>query len=539
MTARLLLLLVLVVPQAEEIGWSARGKEGAVAAGGAGSVAAGIEILKAGGNAADAAVATILALSVTDHTQFCFGGEVPILVFEAKRGEVEAVSGMGEAPKLATREHFEARGGIPARGLEPAAVPATLGACTTTLARYGTMSLEQVVAPTLRLLDRDPSSWRADLARTLRRLVDAEKAAAGDRPAKIRAVSEYFYRGPIARELEAWMKENGGLIRYEDMAAHETRIEKPVSVDYRGLQVLKCGPWTQGPYLLESLRLLEGFDLKAMGHNSADTIHVTVEAMKLALSDRDVHYGDPRFVDVPIDTLLSKAYADLRRPLIDMKKASLVQRPGDPRGMKALLGEAQTRKGLGGKPNDTTTCVVADRWGNVVAATPSGWSGVVAGASGIWLGTRLQSFNTWKGHPNCIEPGKRPRITLTPTIVLKGGKPVAAVSVAGGDGQDQVTLQVLLNHFEFGLAPDAAMTAPRFMTHHFTGSFRQTPPDLGDLRLQSDVSEKVFEDLRARGHDVSPTRAPVWHPVMVSIDPATGEKHAAGDPKARRHAAAY
>jgi gamma-glutamyltranspeptidase/glutathione hydrolase len=535
-----LFLLAALVAAPQDIGWTARGREGAVAAGGAGAVAAGIEILKAGGNAADAAVATILALSVTDHTQFCFGSEVPILVYEAKRGEVDVVAGMGTAPKLATLEYFEARGGIPRSGLAAAAVPAALAACTTTLARYGTKTFGEVVAPTLRLLDREPAGWRGDLARTLRRLVEAEKAAAGDRVARVRAVADFFYRGPIARELDAWMKENGGLIRYEDMAAVETPVEKPVSVDTHGVTVFKCGPWTQGPYLLQTLRLLEGFDLKSLGHNSADAIHLAAEAMKLALADRDVHYGDPRFVDVPVDALLSREYADLRRPLIDAKTASLVQRPGDPRGMKALLGGAEARKGLGGKPNDTTTCVVADRWGNVVAATPSGWSGVVAGPSGIWLGSRLQSFNTWKGHPNCIEPGKRPRITLTPTIVLnKDRKPVYAVSVAGGDGQDQVTLQVLLNHFVFGMAPDAAVTAPRFLTHHFTGSFGQTPPELGSLILQAEVGEKVSEGLKGRGHDVSRTRAPVWHPVALSIDPATGEKHAAGDPKARRHAAAY
>jgi gamma-glutamyltranspeptidase/glutathione hydrolase len=446
---------------------------------------------------------------------------------------------MGAAPKLATLDYFEKRGGVPKKGLEPAAVPAALDACCVALARRGTKTLEEVAAPALRLLDKGQKPWEPDLARTVRRLIDAEKAAEGDRAKKIRAVSDYFYRGPIAQELDAWMRENGGLIRAEDLAAHVTRVEKPVSVDYRGHAIVKCGPWTQGPYLLETLRLLEGFDVRSMGHNSADAIHVTLEAMKLGLADRDVFYADPEFADVPIERLLSEEYADLRRPLIDLKKASLVQRPGDPRGMKPLLGEIEIRKGLGGHPNDTTTCVVADKWGNVVAATPSGWSGVVAGKTGIWLGTRLQSFNTWKGHPNCIQPGKRPRITLTPTLILKDGKPVAAISVAGGDGQDQVTLQLVLDRLDFGMSAADAVTAPRFQTAHFVSSFGQAPPKLGSLSLQAEIDEKVYIELASRGHNVSRAKAPVWNPVMITIDPRTLLLEAAGDPKAGRHAAAY
>jgi gamma-glutamyltranspeptidase/glutathione hydrolase len=207
--------------------------------------------------------------------------------------------------------------------------------------------------------------------------------------------------------------------------------------------------------------------------------------------------------------------------------------------MKALLGEAETRKGLGGRPNDTTTCVVADKDGNMVAATPSGWSGVLAGDTGIWLGSRLQSFNLWKGHPNRLAPGKRPRITLTPTLVLREGKPILAVSVAGGDAQDQVALQLLLNRLDFGLPADRAVTAPRFQTHHYTGSFGQTPPDLGSLFVQAEAGGPVLDELRRRGHDLAVARPPVWWPVILARDPASGRLHAAGDPKAGRHAAAW
>jgi gamma-glutamyltranspeptidase/glutathione hydrolase len=532
----LLLALLLFVPQDN---WRASGTQGAVAAGGQGSVDAGIEILKSGGNAIDAAVATILALSVTDHDQFCFGSEVPILVYDAKRGKVEAISGMGAAPRLATFEYFEKRGRIPLRGLEPAAVPAALDACLVALARYGTKSFAEVAAPMILLLDAGTASWEADLAATVRQLVHAEKTAEGDREKRLRAVADYFYRGPVARDIGAWCAENGGLLRAEDFAAHVTRVEEPVSVDYRGHTVYKCGAWTQGPALLEILRLLQGFDLRSMGHNSADAIHLQIEALKLAFADRDVYYADPLFEDVPLKELLSKEYADLRRPLVDPKKASQELRPGDPRRGKPLLDAAEIRKGLGGTPHDTTTCVVADRWGNVVAATPSGWSGVLAGKTGVWLGSRLQSFNLWKGTPNCIAPGKRPRITLTPTLVLKDGKPVLAVSVAGGDGQDQVTLQVVTNTIDFGFAPDRAVTAPRFLTNHFVGSFGQPPPRLGSLTLQREIDDAVADELRKRGHHVTSAGAPFWHPVAIGLDPKTGEFRAAGDPKARRHAAAY
>ena len=514
------------------------GRQGAVSAGGAEAVAAGLEILKRGGNAADSAAATILALSVTDSGGFCFGGEVPILVYDARRKVIEVLAGQGVAPRLATREHFAKRGGIPATGLESAAVPAAFDAVVTLLDRYGTLRLADVAEPTLRLLDRAKVEWHPLLARSLRRLIAAEAEGGGDRSRGLRLASDYFYRGPLARELAKWCEEHGGLIRYEDLATHVTRVEEPLSVDYRGHTVFKCGAWTQGPYLLQTLRLLEGFDLAAMGHNQPETIHVTLEAMKLALADRDVYYADPLFVDVPIEALLSKSYASQRRALIDREHASFEQRPGDPRRGGALLPDLEKRQGLGGPVHDTTTCATADRWGNVVVATPSGWSGVQAGETGIWLGTRLQSFNTWEGHPNCIAPGKRPRITLTPTLVLKDAKPVLAVSVAGGDGQDQAGLQAVLNHIEFGLSASASMQAVRFGTNHHLGSFRQTPPVLGSLLIHADALPTTISALERWGHKVQPSAGALWAPSIIRIDPA-GMFDAAGDARSGRHAAAF
>jgi gamma-glutamyltranspeptidase / glutathione hydrolase len=522
--------------------WEAQGKNGAVVAGGAEAVAAGIETLKAGGNAVDGAVATILAQSVTDATAFCFGGEVPLLIYNAKTKNVEVLAGMGAAPQLATREYFVNHGGIPGKGLTPAAVPAVVDVLVTALDRHGSITFERAAGPMLRILDKHEKPWHVDLARTVRRLIEAERRGDGDRPRGLRLVSDEFYRGSIAHELDAWCRANGGLIRYGDLARHVTRVEEPVVSDYRGYRVYKCGPWTQGPWLLEALQILEGFDLRTMGHNSPDAIHLADEAMKLAMADRDLYYADPLYVDVPIEGLLSRGYAAARRGLIDPRHASLELRPGDPRAGKPLWTGAAVPRGDGGPARDTTTCLVADSDGNVVAATPSGWSGVVAGETGVWLGSRLQSFNTWPDHPNCIEPGKRPRITLSPTIILDAAtrKPRLAVSVAGGDNQDMMTLQLVLNHVDFGLAPTVSVTAPRFMSDHFISSFLQKPPVLGGMRINPAIGPSTLEELAARGHKLSPSATPLSAAATVlAVDPNTGSFQAAGDPRARRHAGAY
>jgi len=523
--------------------WKASGSRGAVVAGGAEAADAAIEILAAGGNAVDAAVTAMLMLSVTDSGNFCFGGEVPIIVYDAGRDVVEVISGQGVAPRLATLEFFEKHKGgrIPGSG-DPttAAVPGALDAYLVALERYGTKTFAEVSRPALAVLDQHKRDWWPDLARSLRRLVKAESGSPGDRRRGLRLVADYFYRGPLARELDAWSRAHGGLIRFADLATHVTRIEDPISIQYRRYTVCKCSAWTQGPYLLETLRLLEGFDLKSMHPNTPAYVHLLVEAMKLALADRDTYYADPLLVDVPLDQLLSEGYAALRRPLVDLQRASLAQRAGDPRAGKPLLGTSPQAYRTPADPvQDTTTCLVADQWGNVVAATPSGWGGVLAGKTGVILGSRLRSLNTWRGHPNCIQPGKRPRITLTPSMVFKDGKPVAAVSVAGGDLQDQVSLQLLLGYIEFGLSPAEAVTAPRFATSHLVGSFNQPPPQPGSLSIYQSVGNHTIEALEARGHRVKIAKPPLAHPVMLTINQQTGWKEAAGDPKAGRHARAH
>ena len=257
--------------------------------------------------------------------------------------------------------------------------------------------------------------------------------------------------------------------------------------------------------LCENLQVLEGFDLKRMGHLSGDYIHVIAETLKLGFADRDEYYGDPDFVDVPLRILLSKRYANARRPLIDMAYASQDRRPGDPYHMLPRKEEGTNKGSASDIPvQDTTTCVVADRWGNVVAATPScNMLTNRPGPSGVNQGNRVRCLNTTPGHPNRLESGKRPRVTLTPTLVTKDGRPVLAISVAGGDLQDQTALNVLLNHVEFGMKPEQAVTAPRFNTEHHQNSFDPNPDRAaafllaGSLTVSNDLPEHVRAELRA------------------------------------------
>jgi gamma-glutamyltranspeptidase/glutathione hydrolase len=433
------------------------------------------------------------------------------------------------------------KNGIPGNEVRAAAVPAALDLIVTLLKRNGTRSFREIAEPTLAILgaggptwyidtsDRTKietgRNWRAELAVTFRKLVDAEQNAQGSRENRLQAVADRFYRGDIADALERWYIEKGGFLRKADLAAHRTRVEDPLEVQYRGYRILKCGPWTQGPYLLESLRLLEGFNLKEMGSASADYVHVVTEAMKLALADRDEYYGDPLFTRVPLEALLSDRYTEIRRPLIEMRRASLEVRPGDPYRM----GPYKKPWAPTAAPGGTTVMCVADRLGNVIAATPSGLGSTagVAGDTGIIHGTRLTSLNTWRGHPNCIEPGKRPRVTLTPSLVLKGGRPVAAISVAGGDLQDQAALQLILEFIDFGMGAEEAMAAPRFATGHHTGSFGQDPPRFGSLQVNERIPEAVREDLKERGHVLTTTRGSIGGAAMLVID-TDGNAHAVG-----------
>ena len=519
--------------------YHAEGKGGAVAAEDPRAVRAGMTILRSGGNAADSSVSVMLAASVVDYGMFSIGSEVPFMIFDSASGKVKTLSGLGSAPlnKESIPKYFKE--GIPADGgIRAVPVPGAVHLFFTVLIEYGTMSFERVAEPTLKILDQGGQDWYDELAVTLRKLIETESKTNGNRKEKLNAARDRFYKGDIAQQLVNYYKENGGYLTLKDLEEHQTLIEDPVSVDYRGYTILKCGPWTQGPYLCQTLRILEGFDLKAMGHLSGNYIHALTESLKLGLADRDYYYGDPRFTKVPMDALLSDEYTKIRQGLVNMESASLSVRPGNPIKMKALVDKpSKYRPGPGG----TTTCVVADKWGNFVAATPSGNPPYnICEPLGIAHGNRLRSLNTAKGHPNRIEPGKRPRITLTPTLIMKEGSPIMGISVAGGDLQDQTTLNCLLNFIEFGMKPKIAVTASRFSTRHHENSFDpsalRTVGVLGGLTLNDGIKENVVKDLAKRGHKISKASGPIAYPVMIYYEKETDLFYAAGDPKASRHA---
>ena len=538
-------ILLLTIPicftdcYGSEITWHASGNGGVVAAGPKESAQAGIDILSKGGNAVDAAVATIFNLAVSDYGMFCIGGEVPFMLFNNNTGKVTVFNGMGGAPGDQKAIEWYYENGIPSEGIRSATVPSAVSTLMTALELEGTMTFEQVIAPTLALLDRGGQNWYPNLAATLRKLIDTEKSSSGTREQKIRAARDRFYKGDIADELNKYYISSGAFLRKSDLEAHKTTVEKPSTVRYHGYDVYKCNTWTQGPVLLQSLRLLENLDLKSMGFFSSDYVHTNVEAMKLAFADRDKYYGDPDFVKVPLKRLLSNRYTKVRVPLIDMNSASQEIRPGDPYKMKASSGPGQYWPGEKG----TTTCLVVDKWGNVVAATPSANPSYgICESLGIAHNTRLSSLNTQKGHPNSLQPGKRPRITLTPTIVLKNKKPVLAISVAGGDVQDQTTLQLILDHVEFGMMPKEAIVAPRFRTYHSENSFLPSPDPkeryykIGALDIDS-TDQAIIGNLINRGHNVTLANLHsgelaklMGFGIMIYLDQATGISYAAGEP---------
>lgn len=487
-----------------------------------------------------------------------------------------AIPGAGSQPGL-----------IPSSGILPATVPGVLDAAIVALDKFGTKSLAEVIEPAIELADGFPidelrvayiertrkvfEAWpetaklflpggrapkvgeifsQPQLARTLREIVAAERAAASrGRSAALSAARDHFYKGPIAKRISDFSQANGGLIRASDFAAFHAKVEEAMKISYRGYEVYKTDFWAQGPVMLQALNLIEGYDLKSMKHNSADYIHTLTEAMKLAFADRDRYYGDTDFVEVPRSGLLSKDYAAARRALIDAARASMDQRPGDPVSKQPLstpttkppTGQSQIEESL--RANDTTCINVIDKEGNIFSATPSGaWlPAVVAGDTGVLMGQRMQSFLLEENHPNVLAPGKRPRITLTPTIVLKDGKPFLALSTPGGDNQDQSLIQVLLNIIEFGMNVQEAVEAPRFQTLHLVSSFDDHRFNPGVLNIEDRVGQETMEQLKTRGHKVE--RHAAWGnpsaPTVVLFRVDSGVIEGGADPRRGRYAVAW
>ncbi len=575
-----------------------RGTRGAVGAGTPLVTEAAMRTFHGGGNAVDAGIASLFAGAVSEFSHFGFGGEAPILI-RTKDGKVYCIPGLGPAPKLMTREFFQSRrlqpdneqearrrgrsnGPIPSYGLLPALVPGMVDGGLVALKTFGTKHFHEVAQPAIELADgfpidqtrarsiaqatrflrRFPTSQKVfmpggrlsrpgdifrqpDLARTLRSMAAAEKRAlenGASREAAIDAVRDLFYRGDIARKIGQFVRENGGLLRYEDLAAYRTGVEEPLKTNYRGFEVYKAGFWTQGAVMVEALNILEGYDLEQMGWNSGDYIHVLVESLKLAYADRDTYYADPDFSAVPA-RLVSKVYAAKRRQIIDLTNASSEFRPGEFSGGEPPHPSryaGQLRPLTDALMSKDTTCInIIDKDGIMFSATPSGaWMpSVIAGDTGIPLTQRAQSFVMIENHPNVVAPGKRPRITLSPTIVTRAGHPYMALSTPGGDQQEQALLQVLLAALEFGMNPQEAVEAARFQTKHMVASFDDHAIERNVLLLDERIPQETVQQLELMGHKVE--RRSRWSsgsaPTVVKAKP-DGVIEAGADPYAFRYA---
>jgi gamma-glutamyltranspeptidase / glutathione hydrolase len=557
-----------------------------VAAGHYLAAALGLRQLEAGGNAVDAGVGAGFALALLKPQSVGIGGEAPILIHLASEGRSVAINGQGWAPRSATIDWFRSRAIrlIPSDGFLPATVPAQFASWCNALQHFGTATLADVLGPVVdlaengfpmysalrngivKVAERYQAEWPSsaalylqagriaeegelirnpDWARTFKGAIDASLRDAGrGREDSIQAAIDYFYSGPVAQKAVEFSSRNAfrddsgeahtGLLSIQDFAEfgrNGTLIDAPVRTTYRGVEVLKCGPWSQGPVLLQQLKLLEGYDLARLGHNTADYLHIYLECAKLAFADRERYYGDPEFVSVPMSLLLSDDYAAERRELIDERHASLEQRPGSV--AVAAAGGAERWPVVTG---DTTHVDAVDRWGNLFAATPSGgWIGsspVVEGL-GFPLGTRGQMFYLDERHANSLQPGKRPRTTLTPSLALRDGQPWLAFGTPGGDQQDQWSLQFLLNVVDFGMDMQEALDAPSVQSTHFPGSFYPHASNPGGVRVESRIPESVRDELSARGHKVQ-VDGPWTHGQVTAVArEANGVLSGAASPRGR------
>jgi gamma-glutamyltranspeptidase/glutathione hydrolase len=515
--------------------------------------AAGMAVLELGGNAFDAAVAAGLTLQVVEPHLNGPGGDLPALIWPAERDRPLVLCAQGPAPAAATIERYRDLGLelIPGTGPLSAVVPGAFGGWLALLREHGTMPFAEVVKyaihyaetgyPVLPAISvairnveglfRDDWTTSAELylpvaepgtmARNPQLAATYRRLAASEDPV------EDWYRGWVAEEFVAfqereWMDSSGerhaGLLSADDLAKWEPRWEEPVSVDYHGYEVFKAGPWSQAPVFLQQLRLLEGFDLAAIGQGSAEYIHTITECAKLAFADREAWYGDPDFTDVPLEMLLSREYAEERRKLVGGESSGELRPGGESPRLATPVGDAPIAPGVGEPTRgDTVHLDVVDRWGNMVAATPSGgwlWGAPVIPSLGFCLGTRAQMFWLEDGLPNSLAPGKRPRTTLSPTMAARGGEPYLATGTPGGDQQDQWTLHTFLGHVHFGLDLQAAIDAPNHHTEAFPSSFypRETLPR--HIAVEDRVGEKTIAGLRERGHDVEVS--PAWSLGRVS-----------------------
>ena len=564
-----------------------RGRRAAVASMKAEATEAARRILDAGGNAFDAAVAGQAALAVTDFSLNGVGSDAVVLVYDSREKKVYSINAEPRAPKLATIEWYDKNNGgkIPeSDGLLSGGIPGVVDAWYILLDRWGTMNFEQVLHPAIDLAENGfPLSERGasyiaeskkilkypttvkiylpnghapkageilknpDLARTLKKLVEAEKSSQSKgRHAALKAVRDRFYKGDIAHDLAAFSEANGGLFRYQDFAEYTAEVETPVSVNYRGYQVYKNPSASQGPTELIALNLLEGFDLKAMGHNSTEFLHTSVEAVKLAMADREKYLGDMDFIKIPYDGLLSKQYAAERRKLIDPARASLELRPGAPAATAAVLDRPvhEVVDGNASHDGDTSYIAVVDKDRNMVSFEPSlhelFGTGVVMGDTGILFNCRGDYYSLVRGEANALEPGKRPRSTLQSTLVMKDGRPYAILGSPGGDDQVMRTMQTLINMVDFSMNIQQAIEAPRWSSRSFPASPFPHTMYPGDMSVESRIPEATQQALVAKGHKLRV--APPWSLGSnggIVIDTSTGVLSAGADPRVDAYAWAW
>lgn len=515
----------------------------------------GLDILDAGGNAIDAGVAAGIAVSVLQCEFVNFAGVAPILVHIAATGETFSISGLGPWPKAASIEYFHRNhgGNIPP-GIMRTVVPGAPDAWITALERFGTMSFGEVASSAIRLAHEGfatqsivPeivgqyvdifSQWpenskiympegklpvtgrrffQKDVAKTLQYMVDQEAHAAsrGSRISGLAAARDAFYRGDIAQKILAYHAEQGGWLSAADLSEFRSDVEPTLSVQFGDIQLHGCGPWCQGPVLLQTLKLLDGNQLLRQGHNTPEYIHTLVEALKLSFADRHAYYGDPKFVDVPVGTLLSDEYAQQRRTLIDphkawpgMPPAGLLNSQSPAQLPTPTVGENFARPSL-----DTSFVCVVDKHGNSFAATPSDdcLHGPVIPGTGIVPSCRGMQSWTDPGHPACLAPGKRPRLTPSPALAIREGRWFMPFGTPGTDVQPQAMLQVLLNIFLFDMPPQEAIEQPRFATLSFPGSSdpHEYFPDRLDMERR--FTDETANTLNALGHKVTWWRDWEW-----------------------------
>jgi gamma-glutamyltranspeptidase / glutathione hydrolase len=527
------------------------GTHGIVAAGRHYTVEAGTRLLGAGGNAFDAGVASVFAAAVNEISHFGLGGEAPAIVFQASNSKVSVICGQGTAPKAARPERFLAAGVIPGNGPDAGTVPAVVDAMALALQQFGTKSLAQVLEPAIQLADGFPMygglrnslqrnqertmryEWarrtyypegripeigeifrQPALAATLRAMVAAEAAALRkgmDRVKAIDAGRDVFYKGDVARRIAAAVQADNGLLTYDDLASYRGQVEAAVSTRFQGYDIHKAGFWSQGPVLLMTLNILEAAGIDKMPHAGDQYLHTITEAIKLAFDDRNAWFGDPLFADIPAEGLLSKTYAAERAALIG-PQASLQHRYGNPylhqRGGKPPAAMFRPHRLRPGDPtSDTTAIEVVDGKGNLFSCTPSsGWlvgGAYIAGDTGVPLSNRLNVFDLDPASPNVLAGGKRPRTTLTPSIVTRGGKPFLAIGTPGADSQDQQIAQVLLNLMLGRQSLQQAIESPRLDCMHMHQSMGDKRDEPGVIEIEERVPKEVLTELVRRGHRIS------------------------------------